>query len=1160
MHFENRVQTSFVILMLTGGLAPCLCRWPINKIKFQGKYKGFETDDLIVYSEQPGNKRQAKLLAQIKLSISITNRNKEFSEVMQSAWADFNNKNLFCEGTDIIALICPPLSATDNDVRLLLGHAREAENAENFIEKINLSNFVSNNLRTKLAVFKTQLKSANNNVELTNDQLWRFLKSYQLLIYDVDIEGVTLSLLYSLIEQHSRNNADALWYQIKGIVERKNEYAGLIKPESIPDEIICEFKTASIVETMPEGLVEKITVKNWNTYKYSRELAIACLIGSWDEKSEADKAVISKLAREDYNNWIPKLREALQEPESPVNIKNGIWNIKNRKSLWEFINSRIFDEDLDNFRECAVVVLTETDPKFELSEKDRFSASIYGKVLKHSNSIRKGFAEGLALIGCNGDSIKYCSQNKAENTAILSVREIFNNADWVLWTSLNSLLPAIAESAPNEFLNAVQNALQAEPNPFLEIFNQEGDGITGGCYIAGLLWALETLAWEEQFLVRTTTVLGELASIDPGGKWSNRPSRSLTTIFLPWRPQTLASMEKRKVAIQTLNKEASDVVWKLLISLLPNQTRSTSGSNKPSWRNSIPEGWGEKINNKEYWEQVEFYTEFTVEQAKDNIIRLKDLIEHLDHLTNPAFNSVLAYLSSDKIIQEPEETRMKLWEGLVAFASRHERYSYTKWAISPELVAKIKEVSSKLEPKTPINLYVRLFNGRDHDLFEENGDWRAQAKKLEERRQKALKIILDDSGIDGVFKLVQKAESSRCVGWSLGNIAQDSYDKIILPKFLIPENKKFEDFTSNYVWNRHRILGWEWLDSLDFKDWTISQIARLFMNLPFTADTWDRVSRLLAKKESEYWKNVNINPWQSDADLDFAIDKLIEYGRPRVAIDCLYKILLDKKPLDKEKTIQVLLAAISSSEPLHTMDQYHVVELIKNLQEDEATDFNGLSQIEFAYIQLLDGHQGARPKLLEKRLSTDPGFFCEVIRLLYRSKNEPEKQQEPTEKTKTIASNVWNLLHEWRNPPGKQDDGSFDGEKFTSWLEETKKICTETGHLEVAFNTIGTVLFYSPSDPDGFWINKTVAEALNAKDAEEMRRGFYLEIFNSRGVHWVDPEGKPEKELAAKYRRYAEETENLGYQYFANILRTVADHYEKEAQEIIDRYKDETEE
>lgn len=94
------------------------------------------------------------------------------------------------------------------------------------------------------------------------------------------------------------------------------------------------------------------------------------------------------------------------------------------------------------------------------------------------------------------------------------------------------------------------------------------------------------------------------------------------------------------------------------------------------------------------------------------------------------------------------------------------------------------------------------------------------------------------------------------------------------------------------------------------------------------------------------------------------------------------------------------------------------------------------------------------------------------------------------------------------------------------------------------------VLFYSPPDPNGFWIHQSVAGILNAKDAGEIRRGYELEIFNSRGVHTVDPEGKPERKIAPHYRKRAEEVELQRYHRLAVILRDTAASYDREAEQI----------
>ena len=91
----------------------------------------------------------------------------------------------------------------------------------------------------------------------------------------------------------------------------------------------------------------------------------------------------------------------------------------------------------------------------------------------------------------------------------------------------------------------------------------------GRNYMTGLLWALETLAWDPDLLSRVVLCLGGLAARDPGGNWANRPGNSLTTILLPWLPQTCAPIAKRVAALSALIAEHPDIGWKLLVSLLP---------------------------------------------------------------------------------------------------------------------------------------------------------------------------------------------------------------------------------------------------------------------------------------------------------------------------------------------------------------------------------------------------------------------------------------------------------------------------------------------------------------------------------------------------------------------------------------------------------------
>jgi hypothetical protein len=1148
--FEAHVQASFVALMLTGGYAPCLPSWPIKKIKLQGKFEGYDTDDLIVFVEKEDGNQGRKLLGQIKHSISITEGDRLFSEVIQAAWNDFNNPRLFTKGRDVIALITGPLSATDiNDVRTILEWARHSDNSSEFFGRINLAYFSSHQKQTKLKTFRAQLKKANRGNEVSDAELYDFLKHFHLLGYDLDVKaGVVLSLLHSLIGQYSPENVQALWAQLINEVQSANKNAGTITTDTLPDDFLTAFKVRSY-ETIPADLSQSqipYTKPDWNQHKYASELASANLVGSWNEKFTADVQIASQLAKENYPSWIAKIREVLQQPESALFLKNGVWSVVKREELWRELGPRLFDDHLELFKQCASAVLKEKDPQFDLLREERFAASLRGKVLKHSYQLRKGLAESLALIGNNHDVLNHCSADKRESIAALIVREILHNADWVLWGSLNDLLPLLAEAAPEEFLSAVETALQQTSCPFEELFSQEGHGVTGRNYMTGLLWALETLAWEELYLVRVSVILGELATHDPGGNWINRPSHSLITIYLPWLPQTTATIDKRRVALLSLQKEFPEVAWKIILSLLPNQQQTSTGSRKPIWRKTILPEWKPEISNKEYWEQVQVIVNIAIEMASQDVKKLDEIIDHLDHLPLPSLEKVLDILASDTITARPESERVGLWNDLMKFTTRHKRFAGAKWAMPSDLVSKIEVIAKQLEPKNLTALNQRLFNGRDFDLYEESENWEEQRKKLEAHRQQAIKAIVESYGVDAVIQFADTVESPSNVGYSLGIVAEAETDLIILPKLLESKSNKIVQFTGAYVSSRYWNQGWTWVDKINMTNWSTVQKAQFLVCLPFTVETWRRTERLLGEAENAYWNKVSVNAFQSDSQLDIAIDKLIKHGRPCAAVNCLYKNLHDKQPLDKRLTIQALLLAVSSNEPSYDMDYYFVVEIIKALQNDPDTNPDDLFRVEWAYLGILDEYHEAAPKLLEQRLADDPSFFCEVIRLVFRSKNEMQLATEPTKQQQDIATNAFNLLTKWKTPPGSQKDGTYSSKALTAWLEHVRSACAESGHIDVAMSMVGNVLIHTPPDPDGLWIHHSAASVLNAKDAKKMRDGFQMALRNLRGAYWVDPECKEERELAANYKGKAEAVEAAAYHRLATALRELAASYERD--------------
>lgn len=853
----------------------------------------------------------------------------------------------------------------------------------------------------------------------------------------------------------------------------------------------------------------------------------------------------------DHNQWTTTIRDLSLLPDSPIQQRNGKWRMAERLAAWKELGPRLFDDYLDRFQLLTIEVLREKDSQFELDPDRRFASSLYGKGLKHSHELRKGLAETLALLASYPENLTSCSHGKAEHTARSTVQAVLENSDWELWGSLNDVLPLLAEAAPLEFLNAVEEGLTREPCPFDQLFAQESSAFTGRNYMTGLLWAFEGLAWSDEYLTRVVIILGELAARDPGGNWGNRPGNSLWAILLPWFPQTLASIQKRLSAVATLQNEFPEVAWKLLLNLLPQSQQSSSMNHKPTFRRIIPDDWSEGVTNRDYWEQITGYAELALRVARQDRTKLVTLLGHFNNLPPATRQEILSYLESEEMLSLSQEDRLPIWNKLVNLVSRHRKYSDANWAMSQDAVSRIASVAERLEPKSPEYKYRRLFIDRDIDLYQEKGDYAEQSKKLDELRQTAIFEIYSLGGTTAVARFAEAVDSPGRVGFAFGVIAPPEVDTAILPKFLDPQSTPLIQFAANFLMGRFRAKGWQWVDSIDVSQWTTDQIALFLAYLPFVSETWSRAKSLLGPNESAYWAKTNANPYDAKDKLGWAIDRLIENGRVLAAVAALEKQYYSKEPQDSGQIIRALLALLQSPENLRAMDPHAVAQLLVVLQNDPHANADELLKLEWAFLALLDGSFDASPTLLQKTLANDPKFFCEVIRTAFRSDKEDQPVEKLTAAQEGNATNAHRLLREWKIPPGLQEDGTFDGAFLNAWLTDVKVSCAESGHLKIAMQQVGEVLLYVPGDPDGLWLHRSVATILNAKDADDLRLGFEVEIFNSRGGYFVDPEGKPERELANSYRKKADDVEIAGYHRLAITLRAAAASYDREAERNI---------
>ncbi|MDP7845995.1 hypothetical protein QWI81_18140, partial [Acinetobacter pittii] len=243
VNFETRVQASFAIALLTQSCVPCLSQtMRAKELKFQNKYDGSNTDDFVlIASDKSGN--VGKLYAQIKHAITISEsigsdtKKSTFSEVMNSAWKDFNSGS-FNKNNDSIALITGPLPKLDiANILPVLEWAKYSSCASDFIKKSTTHGFTSDSKLKKLKILRTQLEHANGG-EITDEEFWEFLRVFYLVSFDLDTKhSVVENLLCSLIQCYSDESPSLVLSKIITCVQDFNQNAGTLTLENTPMEI-----------------------------------------------------------------------------------------------------------------------------------------------------------------------------------------------------------------------------------------------------------------------------------------------------------------------------------------------------------------------------------------------------------------------------------------------------------------------------------------------------------------------------------------------------------------------------------------------------------------------------------------------------------------------------------------------------------------------------------------------------------------------------------------------------------------------------------------------------------------------------------------------------------------------------------------------------------
>lgn len=888
--------------------------------------------------------------------------------------------------------------------------------------------------------------------------------------------------------------------------------------------------------------------RKWATGNDGYQIRCLALVGGWNDGFEGDQSALSDLLGEPYDGWVQHLYPLIHEVEPPVLLEGKSFRPVSRYETWQQLGYYLTDKDLERFDTAATRVLSEIDATLELPKKERETAIFREKKPTYSPALRKGIAETLALLGGQGKSLN-CSPTLPAQTADHVVYSLLSKAQWNIWASLSDVLPLLAEASPNTFLDAVEAALKDPPSSPLKAVFEASDGgiIFGRNYHCGLLWALEVLAWNPDYLNRVCVCLARLASYTLPRNMGNKPAATLRTIFLAWLPQTLANVDARRIAVEKVIEENPEVGWNLLLAILPDTHQSSSNNPKPVWRDWIESSWTEGVTRSEMNRQIQNYAELAVQCAVSDFNKLTELIARWDHLPREIFQNVLAFLSSPAVAERSEAERFILWQKLTDEVQKHRRFALADWAMPENEVKRLEDAAIAIKPTKTSILHQRFFNHYGHEFYTTD-NYEEEEKKLAERREQAVSEVITQDGAPQILMMAKSVKLPAELGRALGRVGNADLDAFFLPYYLDNAEQPLLDLARGYVWARYFKATFEWVLKLDTSPWTLQQQIAFFVALPFHAVVWRLAAKQLGSASQEYWGRIWPNVFQAKVDLLEAVTCALDNKRPDIAISGINALLHLKQTIPNELCVRALREFAGNEKAVLRTDLHHeLIETIKHLQESPDVDSGEKVWIEFQFLRLLDRFSEGAPISLERKLATDPHFFHEAITICFRSERESNQPKEIDEKKRKTAEHIFRLLHNWKTPPGTNSRDTIDETVLVEWIRETKRLCVESGHWAIAQQTVGHTFAFHPAGLDGMLTNPAAARILDTSEFDDMRTGFRLALFNERGVHGFT-HGNEEFGIAQKYRNYAVRYDAAKFTLIAATLRSLAESYERDAE------------
>ena len=666
------------------------------------------------------------------------------------------------------------------------------------------------------------------------------------------------------------------------------------------------------------------------------------------------------------------------------------------------------------------------------------------------------------------------------------------------------------------------------------------------------MWALELLAWSPDYFDDAVRVLAQLAAIDPGGEWSNRPDKSLSEILSCWHPCTSAPLDQRLRAIEALPRYQPDIWRKILFDLVPEghgfQTEHT-GPRFHDWKVETP------VPHADMVRVATKAIDMLLNGLGDDASHYISLIEKLGYVSEEHRKTLAEKITSLSDRLTDDEARSALFHALRKFIARHREYSDAEWALPAFQLHVLEAAARSIQPLDLVQKNKWLFENSWVELgdLSRREDFDAYNIAVNERRAAAVGEILRRDGLSAVEKLAAGTQCPHLVGYALAEEANDQDNTLLA--WLSDEDPSRSSVALGYFAQRLRVQDPSRLDDLlSATDDALVQ-ARLLRSTRDPAAAWARLAAMNDAVASHYWREFEY--YGLGGDFQHALTaarSLITAGRHAAALDL---IVLYERRNDTSEAAEVAALALEGlvtdglNDPsLGRLQIYGFRQIFSLLSRHrEAIGTQRVVHLEFQLLPAL-GFDAEAPTL-HASVAEDSAFFAELVAYAFRADHETDDVNQvdegALEQRRVMARRAYEVLHTWRRCPGVGVDGTLDALALQVWVATARTHLETKDRLASGERQIGSVLAFAPADPDGTYPPVAVRELLESLQSNRVDDGLESSIYNKRGFtsRGMTDGGAQEWKLAEKYRISA--GQSTSWPRTRKLFAKLAESYERDA-------------